>query len=89
MKLVVYSSRTRGFDGRNFVVRTVNTMNIRLLCCSISFFTTLFDVIHRLQNSFVPIVYDTHVWHLLYDNLLQPLQKPIPIITILSPLQTQ
>jgi hypothetical protein len=24
MKLVVYSSRTRGFDGRIFVVRTVN-----------------------------------------------------------------
>jgi hypothetical protein len=24
MKLVVYSSQTRGFDGRNFVVRTVN-----------------------------------------------------------------
>jgi hypothetical protein len=24
MKLVVYSSRTRGFDSRNFVVRTVN-----------------------------------------------------------------
>jgi hypothetical protein len=24
MKLVVYFSRTRGFDGRNFVVRTVN-----------------------------------------------------------------
>jgi hypothetical protein len=24
MKLVVYSSRTRGFDGQNFVVRTVN-----------------------------------------------------------------
>jgi hypothetical protein len=26
MKLVVYSSRTRGFDGRNFVVRTINIL---------------------------------------------------------------
>jgi hypothetical protein len=26
MKLVVYSSRTRGFDGRIFVVRTVNKL---------------------------------------------------------------
>jgi hypothetical protein len=26
MKLVVYSSRTRGFDGRNFVVRTVHKL---------------------------------------------------------------
>jgi hypothetical protein len=25
MKLVVYSSRTRGFDGQIFVVRTVNS----------------------------------------------------------------
>jgi hypothetical protein len=25
MKLAVYSSRTRGFDGRIFVVRTVNS----------------------------------------------------------------
>jgi hypothetical protein len=25
MKLAIYSSRTRGFDGRIFVVRTVNT----------------------------------------------------------------
>jgi hypothetical protein len=28
MKLVVYSSRTRGFDSRNFVVRTVNTNHL-------------------------------------------------------------
>jgi hypothetical protein len=27
MKLVVYSSRTQGFDGRIFVVRTVNTLD--------------------------------------------------------------
>jgi hypothetical protein len=26
MKLVVYSSRTRGFDGRIFVVRTINKL---------------------------------------------------------------
>jgi hypothetical protein len=26
MKLVVYSSQTRGFDGRIFVVRTVNKL---------------------------------------------------------------
>jgi hypothetical protein len=26
MKLVVYSSRTRGFDGRNFVVMTINKL---------------------------------------------------------------
>jgi hypothetical protein len=29
MKLVVYSSQTQGFDGRNFVVRTVNTLLAR------------------------------------------------------------
>jgi hypothetical protein len=28
MKLVVYSSRTRGFDGQNFVVRTVNSYEV-------------------------------------------------------------
>jgi hypothetical protein len=26
MKLVVYSSRTRGFDGRNFIVKIVNKL---------------------------------------------------------------
>jgi hypothetical protein len=30
MKLVIYSSRTRGFDGRIFVVRTVNTTSLFL-----------------------------------------------------------
>jgi hypothetical protein len=29
MKFVVYSSRTRGFDGRIFVVRTVNSTLMR------------------------------------------------------------
>jgi hypothetical protein len=61
-----------------------SAMNNGPLGCSVSFFATLFDVILCLQNSFVPIVYDTHVWHLLHHHLLQPLQKPIPTITILS-----
>jgi hypothetical protein len=59
-----------------------SAMNIGPLGCSVSFLAPLFDVIHRLQNSFVPIVYDTHVWHTIC--LIQPLQKPVTTITILS-----
>jgi hypothetical protein len=66
-----------------------SAVNIRPLGCSVSFMATLFDAIHRLQNSFMPIVYDTHIWHILHHHLLQPLQKPVPTITILFPLQMQ
>jgi hypothetical protein len=54
------------------------------LCYSLTFFATISDVIHSLQNTFVPIMYDIHVWHIRHHHLLQSLQKPIPTIIVLS-----
>jgi hypothetical protein len=42
-----------------------------------------FHVIHCLQNTFVPIVYDTHILHILHHHFLQPLKEPVPTITVL------
>jgi hypothetical protein len=41
---------------------------------------TLIHVIYYLQNTFVPIVYDTHI---LDHHVLQPLKEPVPTVTVL------
>jgi hypothetical protein len=50
---------------------------------SITLLAAIFHVIHCLQNTFVPIVYDTHILHILHHNVLQPLKKPILTIIVL------
>jgi hypothetical protein len=50
MKLVVYSSRTRGFDGRIFVVRTVNKLPQAKHLLVLQQSLDLASVDQRLQN---------------------------------------
>jgi hypothetical protein len=50
---------------------------------SVSLLAALFHVIHCLQNTFVPIVYDTHILHILDQDVLQPFHEPVPIVTVL------
>jgi hypothetical protein len=68
MKLVVYSSRTRGFDGRIFVVRTVNKLPQakRLLAHEQSL--DLASVDQGLQDVITQQV-PTHKVHALLANL--------------------
>jgi hypothetical protein len=50
---------------------------------SVSLLAALFHVIDCLQNTFVPIVYDTHILHILEHHVLQPLKEPVPTVTVL------
>jgi hypothetical protein len=68
MKLVVYSSRTRGFDDRIFVVRTVNKLPQakRLLVLEQSLDLALVDQgLHDVITQQVP----AHKLHALLANL--------------------
>jgi hypothetical protein len=65
MKLLVYASRARGFDGRIFVVRTLNKLDLA------SVDQGLFDVITRQ----VP----THKLHALLANLKRLVREKLSL----------
>jgi hypothetical protein len=68
MKLVVFSSRTQGFDGRNIVVRTVNKLPQakRFLFLEQSIYLALVDQgLHGVITRQVP----AHKCHALLANL--------------------
>jgi hypothetical protein len=68
MKLVLYSSRTRGFDGRIFVVRTFNKLHQpkRLLVLEQSLDLAFVDQgLHGVITRQVP----THKLHVVLANL--------------------
>jgi hypothetical protein len=78
MKLVVYSSRTRGFDGRIFVVRTVNKLPQakRLLVLEQSL--DLASVDQGLQDVITRKV-PTHKLHALIANLKRLVQEKLSL----------
>jgi hypothetical protein len=64
------------------VPNTPPALNIWPQWSSGSLCAALFHVIDCLQNTFVPIVYDTNILHILYHHILQPLKEPVPTVTI-------
>jgi hypothetical protein len=78
MKLVVYSSRTRGFDGWIFVVRTVNKLPQvkRLLILEHSL--DLASVDQGLQNVITRNV-PTHKLHALLANLKRLVREKLSL----------
>jgi hypothetical protein len=78
MKLVVYSSRTRGFDGRIFVVRTVNKLRQakRLLVLEQSLDLALVD--QGLQDVITRKV-PTHKLHALLANLKRLVREKLSL----------
>jgi hypothetical protein len=79
MKLVVYSSRTRGFDGRIFVVRTVNKLPQakRLLVLEQSLDLASEDQeLHDVITRQVP----THKLHALLANLKRFVGESIALL---------
>jgi hypothetical protein len=78
MKLVVYSSRTRGFDGRIFVVRTVNKLPQakRLLVLEQSL--DLASVDQGLQDVITRKV-PTHILHALLANLKRLVREKLSL----------
>jgi NAD-dependent dihydropyrimidine dehydrogenase PreA subunit len=65
------------------VPNTPPALNIWPQWSSVSLCAALFHVIDCLQNTFVPIVYDTHIPHILNHYVLQLLKEPVPTVTIL------
>jgi hypothetical protein len=68
MKLVVYSSRTRGFDGRIYVVRTVNKLPQAKCLLVLEQSLDLASVDQGLQDVITRQV-PTHKLHALLANL--------------------
>jgi hypothetical protein len=78
MKLVVYSSRTRGFDGRIFVVRTINKLPQakRLLILEQSLYLASVD--QGLQDVITRQV-PAHKLHALLANLKRLVREKLSL----------
>jgi hypothetical protein len=83
MKLVVYSSRTRGFDGRIFIVRTVNKLPQakRLLVLEQSLDLASVDQgLHDVITRQVP----AHKLHALLANLKRLVQEKLSLTLLVG-----
>jgi hypothetical protein len=78
MKLVVYSSRTRGFDGRIFVVRTVNKLPQAKHLLVLQQSLDLASVDQRLQNVITRQV-PAHKLHSLLANLKRLVREKLSL----------
>jgi hypothetical protein len=78
MKLVVYSSRTQGFDGRIFVARTINKLPQAKSLLVLEQSLDLASVDQGLQD-FITRRVPTHKLHALLANLKRLVCLTLPV----------
>jgi hypothetical protein len=83
MKLVVYSSRTRGFDGRIFVVRTINKLPKAKLLLVLAQSLDLASVDQGLQGVITREV-PVHKLHALLANLKGLVQEKLSLTLLVG-----